>query len=137
MFFFIPGLLQKPSQSCHWKLHFSVCRQRSGRIRVLSFKIGIILMCKAALEDKYRCKFSNQNIIIFSKQISTARCGARNTETRTIRHAGVVRMCHGSFCSRSKYLLFICPKKHRQGSPLRSVLQGNRQEKIWLIRFSL
>ncbi len=51
---------QKPSGVCHrmsaetsFVLFY---RQRSGRIRVLSFKIGIILMCKAALEDKYRCE---------------------------------------------------------------------------------
>ena len=35
-------------------IYFSV---RSGHIRVLSFKIGIISMCKAQLEDKYRCKY--------------------------------------------------------------------------------
>uniref|UniRef100_A0A8C0WMQ8 EF-hand domain-containing protein n=1 Tax=Castor canadensis TaxID=51338 RepID=A0A8C0WMQ8_CASCN len=29
---------------------------RTGRIRVLSFKTGIISLCKAHLEDKYRCK---------------------------------------------------------------------------------
>ncbi|XP_067674722.1 dystrophin-like isoform X3 [Haliotis asinina] len=30
---------------------------RSGKVRVLSFKIGIIIMCKAQLEDKYRFIF--------------------------------------------------------------------------------
>lgn len=36
---------------------------RTGRIRVLSFKIGTIIMCKAHLEDKYRCKYnSNQQL---------------------------------------------------------------------------
>ena len=39
------------SQSC--SLCFSV---RGGHIRVLSFKVGVILMCKAHLEDKYRCE---------------------------------------------------------------------------------
>ncbi|KAL8190371.1 UNVERIFIED_CONTAM: hypothetical protein K2H54_050730 [Gekko kuhli] len=29
---------------------------RTGRIRVLSFKTGVISLCKAHLEDKYRCK---------------------------------------------------------------------------------
>uniref|UniRef100_A0A4W5LMA9 EF-hand domain-containing protein n=2 Tax=Hucho hucho TaxID=62062 RepID=A0A4W5LMA9_9TELE len=29
---------------------------RSGKIRTLSFKTGIISLCKAHLEDKYRCK---------------------------------------------------------------------------------
>ena len=30
--------------------------QRSGEIRVLSFKVIITLMCRGHLEDKYRCK---------------------------------------------------------------------------------
>ncbi|XP_041352153.1 dystrophin-like isoform X2 [Gigantopelta aegis] len=32
-------------------------RARTGKVRVLSFKIGIIIMCKAQLEDKYRFIF--------------------------------------------------------------------------------
>lgn len=31
--------------------------QRTGQIRVLSFKVGIVLLCKGHLEEKYRCKF--------------------------------------------------------------------------------
>lgn len=31
-------------------------RSRTGKIRTLSFKTGIISLCKAHLEDKYRCK---------------------------------------------------------------------------------
>ncbi|KAB0342967.1 hypothetical protein FD754_019893, partial [Muntiacus muntjak] len=34
---------------------------RTGRIRVLSFKTGIISLCKAHLEDKYRCKSCANN----------------------------------------------------------------------------
>ena len=32
---------------------------RSGRIRVLAFKVGIVMLCNAHLEDKYRfiCRF--------------------------------------------------------------------------------
>lgn len=30
--------------------------QRSGEIRVLSFKVVITLMCRGHLEEKYRCK---------------------------------------------------------------------------------
>lgn len=29
--------------------------QRTGQIRVLSFKVGIVLLCKGHLEEKYRC----------------------------------------------------------------------------------
>ena len=35
-----------------------VRRVRSGRLRVLSFKVGTILLCAGQLEDKYRCKCS-------------------------------------------------------------------------------
>ena len=31
--------------------------QRMGQIRVLSFKVGLILMCSGSLEEKYKCKF--------------------------------------------------------------------------------
>lgn len=31
--------------------------QRTGQIRVLSFKVGLVLLCKGHLEEKYRCKF--------------------------------------------------------------------------------
>lgn len=30
--------------------------QRTGQIRVLSFKVGLVLLCKGHLEEKYRCK---------------------------------------------------------------------------------
>lgn len=30
--------------------------QRTGQIRVLSFKVGIVLLCKGHLEEKYRCE---------------------------------------------------------------------------------
>ena len=30
--------------------------QRTGQIRNLSFKIGIVLLCKGPMEDKFRCK---------------------------------------------------------------------------------
>lgn len=29
---------------------------RSGKIRVLSFKVGILLLCNGHLDDKYKCK---------------------------------------------------------------------------------
>lgn len=32
--------------------------QRTGQIRVLSFKVGLVLLCKGHLEEKYRCIFS-------------------------------------------------------------------------------
>lgn len=32
--------------------------QRTGQIRVLSFKVGLVLLCKGHLEEKYRCMFS-------------------------------------------------------------------------------
>jgi hypothetical protein len=32
-------------------------RTRSGKIRVLSFKVGVILMCNGHVDDKYKCKF--------------------------------------------------------------------------------
>ena len=31
---------------------------RVGKIRVLSFKIGLVTMARAHLEDKYKCKYS-------------------------------------------------------------------------------
>lgn len=31
--------------------------QRTGQIRVLSFKVGIVLLCKGHLEEKYRCMY--------------------------------------------------------------------------------
>ncbi len=31
--------------------------QRTGQLRVLSFKVAVTLMCKGPLEEKYRCKF--------------------------------------------------------------------------------
>lgn len=30
--------------------------QRTGQIRVLSFKVGLVLLSKGHLEEKYRCK---------------------------------------------------------------------------------
>lgn len=38
---------------------------RTGKIRTLSFKTGIISLCKAHLEDKYRCKSCSCKISIF------------------------------------------------------------------------
>ena len=34
----------------------TLCSQRTGQIRVLSFKVAITIMCKGPLEEKYRCK---------------------------------------------------------------------------------
>lgn len=31
--------------------------QRTGQIRVLSFKVGLVLLCKGHLEEKYRCEY--------------------------------------------------------------------------------
>lgn len=31
------------------------CSLRNGRIRILSFKVAIVLLCNAHLEEKYRC----------------------------------------------------------------------------------
>lgn len=30
--------------------------QRTGQLRVLSFKVGLVLLCRGHLEEKYRCK---------------------------------------------------------------------------------
>ena len=35
---------------------FFLFSQRTGQIRVLSFKIAVTIMCKGPLEEKYRCK---------------------------------------------------------------------------------
>jgi hypothetical protein len=38
---------------------FLICVYRStrtGYIRILSFKVGLALLCKASLEDKYKCE---------------------------------------------------------------------------------
>jgi len=40
----------------NWLLNVYDC-QRSGQIRVLSFKVAITIMCKGALEEKYRYMF--------------------------------------------------------------------------------
>lgn len=37
--------------------------QRTGHIRVLSFKVGLVLLCHGNLEEKYRCKFIVKIII--------------------------------------------------------------------------
>ncbi|CAG5958701.1 unnamed protein product, partial [Menidia menidia] len=42
--------------SCANALYCLIASGRSGKIRTLSFKTGIISLCKAHLEDKYRCK---------------------------------------------------------------------------------
>lgn len=31
--------------------------QRTGQIRVLSFKVGLVVLCKGHLEEKYRCEY--------------------------------------------------------------------------------
>ena len=36
---------------------FLFFRARSGKIRVLSFKVGLILLCNGHLDEKYKCKF--------------------------------------------------------------------------------
>lgn len=42
------------AEECLWIVFFSV---RSGKVRVLSFKVGVILLCSGQLEDKYRCEY--------------------------------------------------------------------------------
>jgi hypothetical protein len=39
------------------KLYFIFFSQRTGQIRVLSFKVGLVLLCKGHLEEKYRYLF--------------------------------------------------------------------------------
>lgn len=53
----IPGVFFSPRANQVLKCCFG--SGRTGKIRTLSFKTGIISLCKAHLEDKYRCK-SNQ-----------------------------------------------------------------------------
>lgn len=36
---------------------FLLSSQRTGQIRVLSFKVGLVLLCKGHLEEKYRYLF--------------------------------------------------------------------------------
>lgn len=36
---------------------------RTGHIRVLSFKVGIILLCRANLEDKFKCKYRSNTLL--------------------------------------------------------------------------
>lgn len=38
--------------------------QRTGHIRVLSFKVGLVLLCHGNLEEKYRCKLISHLIVI-------------------------------------------------------------------------
>lgn len=35
----------------------SLCSGRSGKIRVLSMKIGLLSLSKGHLEEKYKCKY--------------------------------------------------------------------------------
>jgi dystrophin len=35
--------------------------QRTGQIRNLSFKTGVVLLCKGPMEDKFRCKNDSRN----------------------------------------------------------------------------
>ena len=37
------------------------CSQRTGHIRVLSFKIAIAVLCQGPLEEKYRCEFNSNH----------------------------------------------------------------------------
>ncbi|KAG1690744.1 Dystrophin [Nymphon striatum] len=41
----------------NWLLNVYDTATRSGQIRVLSFKVGLIIMCKGSLEDKFRYLF--------------------------------------------------------------------------------
>ena len=38
-------------------LFYFRCSQRTGHVRVLSFKLAIAILCQGPLEEKYRCKF--------------------------------------------------------------------------------
>ena len=38
-------------------LFYFLCSQRTGHVRVLSFKLAIAILCQGPLEEKYRCKF--------------------------------------------------------------------------------
>lgn len=40
----------------NWLLNLYDTATRTGFIRVLSFKIGLVALCKATLEEKYKCK---------------------------------------------------------------------------------
>ena len=40
----------------NWMLNVYDC-QRTGHVRVLSFKIAIAVLCQGPLDDKYRCKY--------------------------------------------------------------------------------
>ncbi|GFN77848.1 dystrophin, partial [Plakobranchus ocellatus] len=54
-----PDLVNVPlavDLSLNWMLNV-YDSARSGKVRVLSFKVGIVLMCQAQLEDKYRYMF--------------------------------------------------------------------------------
>lgn len=42
-----------------------IFRCRDGKLRLLSFKIGLVIMCNATLESKYKCKFYLMLIIKF------------------------------------------------------------------------
>lgn len=39
---------------------------RVGKIRVLSFKVGLVTMARAHLEDKYRCELISTSLITFT-----------------------------------------------------------------------
>lgn len=41
--------------------------QRTGQIRVLSFKVGLILLCHGHLEEKYRCEYQTSLIPDFEQ----------------------------------------------------------------------
>jgi hypothetical protein len=36
---------------------FNIFSQRTGHVRVLSFKLAIAVLCQGPLEEKYRCEF--------------------------------------------------------------------------------
>lgn len=51
-----PSLVNVPlclDLSINWLLNV-YDSQRTGQIRVLSFKVGLVLLCKGHLEEKYR-----------------------------------------------------------------------------------
>ena len=36
---------------------------RTGNVRNLSFKIGLVLLCKGSMEDKFRCEFPFPSLV--------------------------------------------------------------------------
>ncbi|XP_022241838.1 dystrophin-like [Limulus polyphemus] len=64
----------------NWLLNLFDTSTRTGYIRILSFKVGIVLLCQGSLEDTFRCKYYTNLAIIPRLLGEVAAFGGSNIE---------------------------------------------------------